>query len=173
MPALKPNKQNVYQQGSGCQPSTQTNETCIGKGEDRCQTNIPLYIFTRAGHSVLVETCDARILLGTVTQPVEWGAPSDPTNYHVLLELYSSHVCRLPSVDRIRCHKPNISMTSANAAIWLVEILTDIEPGRSQIKSREILWHFFWSLMELTMNLWKHIMGGKYIPSIMFIYLAH
>ena len=51
MPALKQNKQNVYQQGSGCQPLTQTNETCIGKGEDACQTNTPLYIFTRAGHS--------------------------------------------------------------------------------------------------------------------------
>ena len=130
MPALNPNKRNLYRQGRGWMPNKHPSV-----------------------HSFLVETCDARILLWTVTQPVEWGSPSDPTNYHILLELYSSHVCRLPSVDRIRCHKPNISMTSANAAIWLVEILTDnIETGRSQIKSREIYWWYFvsrfgWQMM--------------------------
>ena len=128
---------------SQCQPSNQTNKTCISKGADASpqpkqtkpvsarermhvkQTSLCTFLLELVIH-FFVETCDARILLGTVTQPVEWGAPSDPTNYHVLLELYSSHVCRLPSVDRIRCHKPNISMTSANAAIWLVEILTHI-----------------------------------------------
>ena len=146
MPALKPNKQNVYQQGSRCQPSTQTNKPVSAReGMHAKQTSLCTFILKQVIY-FFVETCDARILLGTVTQPVEWGAPLDPTNYHVLLELYSSHVCRLPSVDRIRCHKPNISMTSANAAIWLAEILTQKHrnketqkhTGRSQIKSREI-----------------------------------
>ena len=39
MPALKPNKQNLYQKRSRWQPSTQTNKTFIGLGVDaRCQT---------------------------------------------------------------------------------------------------------------------------------------
>ena len=36
---------------SWCQPANQTNKTCIGKGADASQINIPLYIFTQAGHS--------------------------------------------------------------------------------------------------------------------------
>ena len=39
------------------------------------QTSLCTFLLEQVIHFSVVETCDAPILLGTVTQPLEWGAP--------------------------------------------------------------------------------------------------
>ena len=141
MPALKPNKQNVYQQGSRCQPSTQTNKTCIGKGEDACQTNIPLYIFTRAGHSFFCWDLWCTHFAWNSNTARRMRSPIGSNELPCIARTLFQ-----PCIQTTFCWQDQMSQTKhqydvskcCNLIGRNINRQTQKQPGRSQIKSREI-----------------------------------